>query len=120
MGYEVNVPIDTIMAICQLWAGITLIIQWQTANPRMFILRAIPSYIRCVLSFYAAGCGRRWPWDPCNTDGWNDIRMPLRVVNCFAAVRFFFNGLSLTLQFKYPKRGVGKRGNEQLFYRGIC
>lgn len=118
LSYEVNVPIDTVMAICQFWAGTTLIVQWRTADPRMFILRAIPSYIRCVLSFYGAGCGRRWPWEDCASEAWSDIRMPFRVVHCFAAVRFFLNGLSLTLQYRNPKRGVGKRGNEQLFYRG--
>lgn len=120
ISYEANVPIDTFMAICQFWAGCTLIVQWRTANPKMFIARAIPSYIRCVLSFYAAGCGRRWPWEECNVKAWSDVRRVFRVLHCFAAVRFFFNGLSLTLQFKYPKRGVGKRGNEQLFYRGCC
>lgn len=45
------------------------------------------------------------------------------VIPCAPLLRgcafFFLNGLSLTLQYKYPKRGVGKRGNEQLFYRGL-
>merc|ERR1719343_1342409 len=84
----------------------------------MFIARAIPSYIRCVLSFYGASCGRRWPWDECNDEAWRDVRKILRVLHCVAAVRFFLNGLSLTLQYFYPKRGVGQHGNEQLFYRG--
>lgn len=118
ISYEVNLPIDTIMAICQFWAGTTLIVQWRTANPKMFIARAIPSYIRCVLSFYAAGCGRRYLWDECNVEGWSDARTVFRVLHCFAAVRFFLNGLSLTLQYRYPKAGVGQHGNEQLFYRG--
>jgi len=118
LSYEVNLPIDTVMAICQLWAGTTLIVQWRTANPKMFILRAIPSYIRSALSAYAAGCGRRWPWEECNVDAWSDVRTVFRGIHCFAALRFFLNGLSLTLQYRYPRRGVGKRGNEQLFYRG--
>eukprot|EP00931_Biecheleriopsis_adriatica_P118564 TRINITY_DN93935_c0_g1_i2.p1 TRINITY_DN93935_c0_g1~~TRINITY_DN93935_c0_g1_i2.p1 ORF type:complete len:537 (+),score=35.29 TRINITY_DN93935_c0_g1_i2:59-1669(+) len=118
IAYGGNVPIDTWMAICQFWAGVTLIHQWHTANPKMFIARAIPSYIRCGLAFYSASCGRRWFWDECNTEGWSDIRLPFRILHCFAAVRFFCNGLSLTLQYIYPKRGVGIRGNEQLFYRG--
>lgn len=118
LSYEVNVPIDTVMAICQFWAGTTLMVQWRTAMPSMFILRAIPSYIRCLLSFYGASCGRRWPWDDCNTGAWSDVSKVFRVLNIVAAVRFFLNGLSLTLQYMYPKRGVGQRGNEQLFYRG--
>merc|ERR1719454_2456011 len=92
LSYEINVPIDTVMAICQFWAGTTLIVQWRTANPKMFIARAIPSYIRCVLSFYGASCGRRWPWEECNVEAWSDVRVSFRVLHCFAAVRFFLNG----------------------------
>eukprot|EP00930_Biecheleria_cincta_P037502 TRINITY_DN25748_c0_g1_i1.p1 TRINITY_DN25748_c0_g1~~TRINITY_DN25748_c0_g1_i1.p1 ORF type:complete len:538 (-),score=73.81 TRINITY_DN25748_c0_g1_i1:70-1683(-) len=118
IAYGDNIAIDSLMAICQFWAGATLIVQWRTADPKMFIARAIPSYIRCVWSFYAAGCGRRWPWEACNVEGWSDDRCVFRVLHCFAAVRFFLNGLSLTLQYRYPKAGVGQHGNEQLFYRG--
>jgi len=34
-------------------------------------------------------------------------------------VRLFLNGMSLVMQYKYPKAGVGIHGNQQLFYRGL-
>lgn len=107
-------------ACCQLWASATLMIQCRTGNPWMFVLRSWPSFLRCVLVVYLARCGRaEIMLDGCNDDAWGDIRAPLRVFHCIAAVRFFFNGTSLMCQFLFPMRGVGKFGNEQLFYRGF-
>eukprot|EP00928_Gymnodinium_smaydae_P076240 TRINITY_DN5922_c0_g1_i1.p1 TRINITY_DN5922_c0_g1~~TRINITY_DN5922_c0_g1_i1.p1 ORF type:complete len:551 (-),score=63.01 TRINITY_DN5922_c0_g1_i1:27-1679(-) len=99
-------------------AAATLFVQWRTADPKMFLLRALCSWARAIISAHAAGCGRRWPWEDCSTAGWYDIRLPLRICHCLASLRMVFNGLSLYLQYKFPKRGVGIRGNEQLFYRG--
>ena len=49
----------------------------------------------------------------------NDPRHTLRSIHTVAAVCQVLNGLSLLLQFQFPTSGVGKRGNEQLFYRGV-
>merc|ERR1712137_963671 len=84
----------------------------------MFVARACANYTRCFFVFHAAVCGRTWIGDECVDAAWSDARLPFRVLHCIAALRFLLLGLSLTLQFLFPLRGVGVRGNEQLFYRG--
>lgn len=118
--FDLGVPYTLPTAVCQFASAATLFTQWWTANPLMFVARALPSFIRCILAGYVAACGRGgWPGENCASDAWSDIRLPLRLTMCCASVRFFFNGLSLMLQFLFPQRGVGVRGNEQLFYRGF-
>eukprot|EP00401_Gymnodinium_catenatum_P016364 CAMPEP_0117620094 /NCGR_PEP_ID=MMETSP0784-20121206/86953_1 /TAXON_ID=39447 /ORGANISM="" /LENGTH=517 /DNA_ID=CAMNT_0005424001 /DNA_START=1 /DNA_END=1554 /DNA_ORIENTATION=- len=106
-------------AIFQLISSVSLLTQWRTANPKMFLIRACASWMHCILSLHGASCGRTPPWEDCDDAAWTDIRRPLRVLNLISAIRFLLNGLSLTCQYYFPKRGVGVRGNEQLFYRGI-
>lgn len=118
VAFEVDVPHTLPTAVCQFWASSTLFIQWRTANPWMFIARACANYTRCLVALHAAACGRKWVGDECVDAAWSDVRLPFRVMHCIAGLRFFLLGLSLTIQFLFPLRGVGVRGNEQLFYRG--
>jgi hypothetical protein len=120
VAYEVDIPHTLPTAICQFWAATTLLVQWRTANPWMFLLRACANFTRSFLVIHAAACGRKWIGEDCITSAWSDVRLPFRVLHCLAAIRLFLLGLSLTLQFLFPLRGVGVRGNEQLFYRGCA
>jgi len=113
-----DIPHNQLLMCCQLVASASLVIQWHTASPWMFVLRAAPSFVRVVLLLHLSACGRRHFWQDCDTHGWEDVRCPFRVIHIFAAIRFFLNGSSLLLQFRYPLRGVTtNRGNEQLLYR---
>jgi len=118
--YEVDVPHALPTAVLQFASAATLFTQWQTANPLMFLCRATASLLRAVLVVHAAACGRKWFFeDDCVHSAWTDVRLPFRLMHCIGSLRLFLNGLSLIVQFLYPRRGVGVRGNEQLFYRGF-
>lgn len=119
VAYEINVSTTLPTSVCQFLAAITLFVQWHTAHPWMFVGRAIPSFIRSALALYVSFCGRKWVGEGCVDEAWQDVRLPFRVLQCIASLRFFLNGTSLLLQFLLPLRGVGIRGNEQLFYRGF-
>eukprot|EP00747_Dinoflagellata_sp_TGD_P017774 gnl/TRDRNA2_/TRDRNA2_126042_c0_seq2.p1 gnl/TRDRNA2_/TRDRNA2_126042_c0~~gnl/TRDRNA2_/TRDRNA2_126042_c0_seq2.p1 ORF type:complete len:637 (-),score=59.36 gnl/TRDRNA2_/TRDRNA2_126042_c0_seq2:63-1973(-) len=115
---DVDVPHTSITAILQFLSAITLLVQFRTANPYMFIARAICNWARCIVSLHGAICGREWPGEVCDDEAWADTRWPSRALGVIGVVRSFFNGLSLALQYKFPRRGVGLHGNEQLFFRG--
>jgi len=113
-----DIPHNQLLMCCQLIASASLVIQWRSGSPWMFVLRAAPSFIRVVLLLHLSACGRRHFWQDCDAHAWMDVRSPFRVIHVFAAVRFFLNGSSLLLQFQYPFRGVTvNRGNEQLLIR---
>lgn len=118
ISYDIDVPHAIPTTVCQFWAAASLFAQWRTANPWMFIIRACANFARCIIVSHAAACGRVWVGEECVTSAWADTRWSFRILHCLAAVRFLLLGLSLTLQFLLPFRGVGMRGNEQLFYRG--
>merc|ERR1712157_384290 len=100
-----------------LLASGSLFVQWRTGNPWMFVVRSLLSLVRCGLMLQLSLCGRAWLWQPCDWAGWHDVRLPFRIINCFASLRFLVNALSLLLQFLFPKRGVtALHGNEQLLY----
>lgn len=63
--------------------------------------------------------GSSWKWSEKSVnEAWLDIRLAFRILHCAAAVRLFFNGLSLWCQYRFPHRMFRGHGNEQLFYRG--
>lgn len=111
------------VAIFQFCSSMTLAFQFRTGNPLMFVLRGCCSWGICICAIHAAACGKTWPWGEdvqCVTAAWHDIREPLRVLHVLAAVRVFFNGLSLFCQFKFPTVMFLGHGNIQLFCRGCC
>jgi hypothetical protein len=114
-----NRPSQSLNGIFQVAASLTLVIQFRTANPHMFIARGLCSWARLLIGIHQAACGgNTWPGEECVTAAWSDVRTPFRVIACVGALRMFANGLSLMLQYRFPRRGVGQHGNEQLFYRG--
>jgi len=118
--WHVDEPHTIPLLICQLFAAGTLIFQWRTGDPWMFVLRAFSAWARCLISYHQAHCGRKWVGTVCDDEGLNDIRVTFRIIHVIASIRMFLNGMSLFLQFCFPKRGVtARRGNEQLFYRGM-
>jgi hypothetical protein len=93
--YEVDLPHKTVLIICQLIAALSLVYQWKTGSPNMFIVRACTSWLRCLNILHLLSCGRRWPGVECITEGWSDERQTFRIIHCFAAFRMFCNGISL-------------------------
>eukprot|EP00933_Yihiella_yeosuensis_P083290 TRINITY_DN97484_c0_g1_i1.p1 TRINITY_DN97484_c0_g1~~TRINITY_DN97484_c0_g1_i1.p1 ORF type:complete len:294 (-),score=33.51 TRINITY_DN97484_c0_g1_i1:105-959(-) len=119
VAYDIDVSHKLPLAICQFGAAYALIIQWRTDRESMFVVRAAFSVIRALLLIHLGSCGRVSPWQDCDHAAWSDIRRPFRLLHFLAAARMFLNGLSLFLQWAYPKRGMTLHyGHEQLFVRG--
>jgi len=119
---DVDVLHKVPMLVAQMVAAGSLYAQWILNDRRMFIVRAVPSFGRCLVMLHAAMCGRIYPWESssseCFFEAWETELWFFRVLHVFAAVRFFLNGLSLVLHFSFPTRGVSEtEGNEQLWYR---
>merc|ERR1712196_300186 len=102
----------------QLMASATLVNQWRSGNPKMFVFRSFASFGRAIVLAHLAACGRRAPWEACDSEGWSDERFPFRILHCAATLRMLLNGCSLVCQYKFPHRMFWGHGNEQLFYRG--
>lgn len=136
--HHVDNPHKSIMVDMQLWAAVTLFLQWWTGSSYCFPARAVSGILRALLTSHAMVCGRKWSglywWQPltfsgshdahdphdCATEGWTDMRMAFRILHLCAAMRFLGVATSLILQFLYPERGVTEtNGNEQLYYRAL-
>jgi len=118
LGYGIDIPHQSLFLICQLGSAATLIFQWRTGRPSMFVCRGFCSFLTAIIGAHVAVCGRRWPGEECDDKGWTDIRLVFRILHIAAALRMTMNGTSLFLQFRYPHRMFLSHGNEQLFYRG--
>uniref|UniRef100_A0A7S3NI18 Uncharacterized protein n=1 Tax=Aureoumbra lagunensis TaxID=44058 RepID=A0A7S3NI18_9STRA len=111
-----------LFALCQLVSSGSLFAQFITASDFCFVIRAMASFGRVVLSFHLATCGRFWPHQRCDTSPWRlkDIRIPFRILHFCAATRFFLNGTSLMAQFAAPSlRTQPFRGHDELRRRSI-
>jgi hypothetical protein len=117
--YDIDLAHKVPIMLCQLTSGCSLVTQWRTGDPRMFLVRGTASYVRSVAVFHAAACGREMWFEDCNTEAWGDVRRPFRIVHILGAVRLVLNGLSLWCQYLFPHRMFRGHGNEQLFYRGV-
>lgn len=115
---EIDMPHKPFLAVFQLTASASLVCQWRTADPRMFILRGCASWAQALLFVHSIPCGRAWIWDHCATEAWSSGKRRFRIAQIFNLVRLICNGLSLFCQFVFPHRMFGGHGNEQLFYRG--
>lgn len=113
---------NSIVAVFQFLSACTLFVQWRTGNPWMFVGRGCCSWALCIVFVRQSICGTGWLWEfgsDCNDKAWdNSLLKPLRVLTLCAALRIFFNGVSLFCQFTFPQRMFWNHGNEQLFYRG--
>jgi len=118
VAYNISRPPQSMYMISQLIGSLSLFVQWRTGDPKMFVVRGCANWFRCIVAVYHTSCGATWPSDPCFDEPWEDERVSLRILNTFATIRLFFNGLSLMCQYRFPHRMYKGHGNEQLFYRG--
>ncbi|CAK0873473.1 unnamed protein product [Prorocentrum cordatum] len=114
----IDIPHKPFVVVCQLTASASLVWQWRTADPRMFVLRGAASWGQALLLVHSIPCGKHWIWDHCDTEAWSSGMRKFRIMQIFNLVKMICNGISLFLQFFYPHRMFGGHGNEQLFYRG--
>ncbi|CAK0886285.1 unnamed protein product [Prorocentrum cordatum] len=114
----VDMPHKPFLMVFQLVASASLICQWRTADPRMFVVRGCASWAQASLFLHSIPCGRSWIWDHCATETWSTSMRMFRIMQVFKLVNRICNGLSLFCQFLFPQRMYGGHGNEQLFYRG--
>uniref|UniRef100_A0A7S1AJT6 Uncharacterized protein n=1 Tax=Noctiluca scintillans TaxID=2966 RepID=A0A7S1AJT6_NOCSC len=112
-----NLPLIFFLAV----SAASLFVQCFGGDPRMFVVRSIPSFFTCCLMLHNAVCGRPLPWDHgfnCFYGGWVENLWFCRLLHVIDAIRYCFDGLSLVLHYLLPHRGVSEtRGNEQFWYR---
>ncbi|CAK0889510.1 unnamed protein product [Prorocentrum cordatum] len=101
-------------ALCSVCSAITLFYQWHTANPWMFVARGVVNVMNCLLSLGQAVHLFRHDW----LETWGNDLMALKVCHVISAALSLLKARSLFLQYRFPRAGMGIRGNEQLFYRG--
>mmetsp|Transcript_90534 Transcript_90534/g.174297 ORF Transcript_90534/g.174297 Transcript_90534/m.174297 type:complete len:392 (+) Transcript_90534:70-1245(+) len=118
LGHGIDIPHQSLFFVFQLASASTLLIQWRTARPSMFLWRGCSSLLMAIISFHLSVCGQRWPGDGCVDVAWTDIRQVFRILHVFNSLQLVLNGLSCFLQYRYPHRMFASHGNEQLFYRG--
>ena len=117
---DIDQPHTIPLSICQLGSSCSCYHQFVTGKPFNFIVRAFFSMVRVFLAVHTSVCGRRWPDEGCDSQGWSDERLPFRVLHLFAALRMGLNALSLVMHYWHPKSGIASyHGHEQLYYRGI-
>jgi hypothetical protein len=104
--------------ICQIVAALTLLVQFKTAHPSTFAVRALADFAQAGLLIRAVACGLASFGDDCHS-GWGDARAPILVVACLEAIRMTLLGISLLIQLAFPKQGWGQHGNNQLLCRGM-
>jgi len=114
----IDLPHKPFLMVFQLIASASLVWQWRTANPYMFLVRGWASWAIALLFTHSIPCGRNWYWEECNSGAWQTHFMRFRTLQCISMVRMLCNGLSLFCQFRFPHRMFCGHGNEQLFYRG--
>lgn len=106
--------------VCQLVSALTLLVQFKTAHPLMFIVRACSDFAQAALCARAVVCGFAGLQDTC-VSGWQDERSGILIPWTVEAIRQFLMGVLLLAQYFQPQRGLGQHGNDHLLYRGkVC
>jgi len=104
----------------QIVSGITLVVQWRTGNPMMFVGRGFSNWAQALVTLHSVGCGKEWFWDldACEQKYWHDERRALKIIHIVMVLRNFLNGCSLFCQCHWPQIMFLGHGNLQLFLRG--
>jgi len=114
----IDPPHKSFVCLFQIISGITLVVQWRTGNPWMFVARGLSSWVQAAIMSHDTACGKVWVWEPCNTSGWDDYRQVFRLTSTALVVRNILNGCSLLCQCHWPHVMFLGHGNVQLFLRG--
>mmetsp|Transcript_40642 Transcript_40642/g.106825 ORF Transcript_40642/g.106825 Transcript_40642/m.106825 type:complete len:259 (+) Transcript_40642:57-833(+) len=120
LSNEVDLPHVPFVLVAHFCSTLSFFHQWRSGDPKMFLVRAGASLLRVGVQFHTAVCGRTWPADGCDLDGWSDIRLPLRIAACAAGSQLIGNALWLILHYLYPASGVtATTGCRFLWWRGV-
>lgn len=116
--YDIDLPHKLPLLCSQLLSGLTLLIQWRTGRPSMFLCRACCNFSIALINAHSAVCGRNSLGGTCGSATWDTELRAMRISTCLSVFRSVCNGLSLSCQYRYPYIMFRGHGNLQLFCRG--